>query len=292
MNERDSLAGRFEAYGDHLRSVAFRMLGSVADADDAVQETWLRLSRADVSAVDNLGGWLTTAVGRVCLDMLRARRSRPEEPIGTRLPEGFVSRDDTVDPEREALLVDTVGPALLAVLDTLAPVERLVFVLHDMFSVSFADIATIVGRSTSATRQLASRARRRVQGTPVVPQTDLSRQRAVVEAFLAASRRGDFQALLGLLAPDVVLHADAVPTVSGVQEVQGGKDVALRARLFSERSENAQSALVDGAPGIVVAPRGRLLTALRFGIVEQRITTIDVIIKSARLHETELAVLA
>src|SRR4051812_5997323 len=209
VNETDRLAEEFERNRPHLRSVAYRMLGSMSDADDAVQEAWLRLSRADAGAVANLGGWLTTVVGRVCLDMLRARRSRPEEPAGDRLPEPVVRIDDGVDPEHEALLADSVSMALLVVLETLDPAERLAFVLHDMFGVPFDEIAPLVDRSPAAARQLASRARRRVRGAPAVPETDLARQREVVDAFLAAARSADFDALVAVLHPDAVFRADA-----------------------------------------------------------------------------------
>src|SRR6266436_3710909 len=208
MHEHDWLAERFEENRPHLRAVAYRMLGSSAEADDAVQEAWLRLSRSGTSGVENLGGWLTTVVARVCLNMLRSRTSRREEPLGVHVPEPILSREDGIDPEHEALLADSVGLALLVVLETLAPAERLAFVLHDMFAVPFDEIAPIVGRSPAAARQLASRARRRVQGASTVPGADLTRQREVVDAFLAASRAGDFDAPLALLDPDVVLRAD------------------------------------------------------------------------------------
>src|SRR5437763_9236395 len=205
MGAEDFLAERFEAHRAHLRAVAYRMLGSLAEADDAVQEAWLRLHRSDASGVENLGGWLTTVVGRVCLDMLRSRRSRGEEPMDVRVPDPIVSREDGIDPEHQALLADSVGLALLVVLDTLDPAERLAFVLHDMFGVPFDEIAPMVGRSPAAARQLASRARRRVQGAAAVPDTDLSRQREVGDAFFAAARDGDFDALVAVLDPDVVL---------------------------------------------------------------------------------------
>src|SRR2546426_1397177 len=208
MEDRDWLAARFEDRRTHLKAVAYRMLGSISEADDAVQESWLRLSRSGTSGVQNVDGWLTTIVARVCLDMLRSRKSRREEPLGAQAPEMIVSREEGVDPEREALLADSVGLALLVVLETLAPAERVAFVLHDMFDLPFDEIAPIVGRSPTAARQLASRARRRVQGAATVPDGDLTRQREVVDAFLAPSRRGDFEALLALLDPNVVLHAD------------------------------------------------------------------------------------
>src|SRR5919108_6508012 len=215
MDDRDWLAERFEANRPHLRAVAYRMLGSLSEADDAVQETWLRLGRADTSGVENLGGWLTTIVARVCLDLLRSRTARREEPLDEHLPDPIVSRQDGLDPEQQALLADAVGLGLLVVLDTLTPVERLAFVLHDMFAVPFEEIAPIVGRSPTAARQLASRARRRVRGAATMPDTDLARQRAVVDAFLAAARNGDFDALLAVLDPDVVVRADTPAEAGG-----------------------------------------------------------------------------
>src|SRR5215211_7925341 len=227
MSERDWLADRFEANRSHLRAVAYRMLGSVTEADDAVQESWLRLSRANADDVENLQAWLTTVVGRVCLDMLRARKSRREEPLGPHVPEPIVSREDAADPEHEALLADSVGLALLVVLETLGPAERLAFVLHDMFGVPFDEIAPIVGRSPAAARQLASRGRRRVRGAAPVPDADPARQRQVVDAFLAAAREGDLAALLRVLDPDVLLRADygAVPPGAS-RELRGARAVA------------------------------------------------------------------
>jgi RNA polymerase sigma factor (sigma-70 family) len=277
MDEHDDwLAERFEDHRTHLRAVAYRMLGSINEADDAVQETWLRLSRSDTNGVENLGGWLTTVVGRVCLDMLRSRRSSREVPLGVQVPDRIVSHGDGIDPEREVLLADSVGLALLVVLDTLNPAERLAFVLHDMFGVTFEEIAPIVGRSPSAARQLASRARRRVQGATNVADTDLTRQREVVDAFLAAARGGDLDALVAVLDPDVVLRADlsAVHAV-GSREVRGGPDVARKA--VKGRARAARPALVNGAVGVVVAPRGRLLMVLGFTIRGQKIVEIDAI---------------
>src|ERR671914_758172 len=228
MNERDYLAERFEEHRTHLRAVAYRMLGSLSEVDDAVQEAWFRLSRSETSGIENLGAWLTTVVGRVCLDMLRSRTSRRVvplgEPLGTRVPEPLVSRAEGIDPEHEALLADSVGLALLVVLETLTPAERLALVLHDMFSVPFEEIAPIVERSPTAARQLASRARRRVRGAAPVPDSDLARQREVVDAFLAAARGGDFDALLAVLDPDVVLRIDRAAT-----EFRGAEVVAKRA---------------------------------------------------------------
>ena len=248
MNEHDWLADRFEEHRGHLRAVAYRMLGSLSEADDAVQESWLRLSRADTSDVENLGGWLTTVVGRVCLDMLRSRTSRREEPLGAHVPQRAVSRADGSDPEHEALLADSVGLALLVVLETLAPAERLAFVLHDMFAVPFDEIAPIVGRSPEAARQLASRARRRVrgvggrEGADLVPNVDLTRQRDVVDAFLTAARGGDFEALLAVLDPDVVLRFDraALPTGAS-RETHGAAAVARSCLLYTSPSPRDRS---------------------------------------------------
>jgi RNA polymerase sigma factor (sigma-70 family) len=270
MDERDWLAERFEAHRTHLRAVAYRMLGSVSEADDAVQEAWLRLSRADTSAVDNLGGWLTTVVARVCLNMLQSRRSRREEPIGAQVPDPVASRRDGIGPEDEALLAEGVGLALLVVLDTLTPAERLAFVLHDLFDVPFEEVAAIVGRSPAAARQLASRARRRVRGS-APPDADLTRQRAVVDAFLAASRGGDFDALL------------AVP-----REVRGAAAVA---ETFAGRARAARPALVDGVPAAVWAPGGRPRVVLGFTIAGGRIVGIDLLADPERLRQLDLAVL-
>src|SRR5215211_6272836 len=245
MDERDCLTDRFEANRPHLRAVAYRMLGSVTEADDAVQEAWLRLNRSDTAAIDNLGGWLTTVVARVSLDMLRSRTSRREQPVGTHVPQPIVSRDDDVDPEQQALLADSVSLALLVVLETLSPAERLAFVLHDMFAVSFDEIAPIVGRSPTAARQLASRARRRVRAA-TIPDLDLTRQREVVGAFLAAARSGDFDALLMVLDPDVTVRADAFAAPAGVpRQVQGAHAVAEQALSFSRLVQFAWLALVD-----------------------------------------------
>jgi RNA polymerase sigma-70 factor (ECF subfamily) len=290
MDENKFLAKRFEEHRSHLRAVAYRMLGSLCEADDAVQEAWLRLSRSDTSGVQNLGGWLTAVVGRVCLDMLRSRRSRREEPPGARLPEPIVSREDGIDPEHQALLADSVGPALLVVLETLAPAERLAFVLHDMFAVPFDEIAPIVGRSPTAARQLASRARRRVQGAATSPGADLTRQREVVDAFLAAARGGDFDALLAVLDPDVVLRADSGAVPAGAsRKVRGAAAVAKRAA--KGRARAARPALVNGAVGVVVAPRGRLLMVLGFTISGGKIVEIDAIADPERLRQLDLAVL-
>jgi RNA polymerase sigma factor (sigma-70 family) len=294
MDEREWLTRRFEEHRTHLRAVAYRMLGSISEADDAVQEAWLRLSRSDTSEVENLGGWLTTVVARVCLDMLRSRRSRREEPLGEspggRVPEPIVSRGEGIDPEREALLADSVGLALLVVLETLAPAERLAFVLHDMFAVPFEEIAPIVGRSPAAARQLASRARRRVQAAATPPEADLTRQREVVDAFLTAARGGDFDALVAVLDPDVVLRADSGAVPVGLpREEHGAPAVAKRA--LKGRARAARPALVNGAVGVVVAPRGQLLLVLGFTITGGKIVEIDVIADPARLRQLDLAVL-
>ena len=297
MNERDYLAERFEEHRTHLRAVAYRMLGSVGDVDDAVQEAWLRLSRADAAEIDNLGGWLTTVVARVCLDMLRSRKSRREEPFtpevhepvatGTRRNSSVLSeRSKSKDPEHEALLADSVGLALLVVLDRLEPAERLAFVLHDMFGVPFEEIATIVGRSPEAARQLASRARRRVRGGGA-PDADLVRQREVVEAFVAALRAGDFEGLLAVLDPDLVVRAD-MPT--GKSEVRGAAAWAKGAVSYGHLVQLTQFALVDGAIGVVVAPQGRLVRALRFTIEDGKISQIEVIGNPARLGELEVTI--
>jgi RNA polymerase sigma-70 factor (ECF subfamily) len=290
MDERDFLAEQFEEHRTHLRAVAYRMLGSVSEADDAVQETWLRLSRSDTSEVENLGGWLTTVLGRVCLDMLRSRKSRREESLGARVPEPIAGRADGADPEQEALLSDSVGLALLVVLETLTPAERLAFVLHDMFAVPFDEIAPIVGRSPDAARQLASRARRRVRGADTSYELDLTRQREVVDAFLAAARDGDFDALVAVLDPDVVLRSDrAALPADAPTEVRGAPAVARRALVGRARA--ARPALVDGAVGVVVTPRGRLLMVLDFKIRGGKIVEIDAVADPERLNQLDLALL-
>jgi RNA polymerase sigma-70 factor (ECF subfamily) len=268
------------------------MLGSLGEADDAVQEAWLRLSRADAGEVQNLGGWLTTVVGRVCLDMLRMRRARPEQPVGAYVPEPIVSREDGVDPEHEALLADSVGLALLVVLETLAPPERLAFVLHDMFAVPFDEIAPIVGRSPAAARQLASRARRRVRGQTPAPDADLARQREVVDAFVAAAREGDFDALLAVLDPDVVLRADrgAVPASASVI-LRGAQAVAENAQSFAHLGPFGRPALVNGAAGMVVAPHGRPFAVMGFTVSDGRIVEIDVLADPARVKRLDLTML-
>src|ERR671920_591547 len=296
MDENEFLAKQFEQYRSHLRAVAYRMLGSLSEADDAVQEAWLRLSRSETSGVENLGGWLTKVVGRVCLDMLRSRTSRRVmplgEPLGTRVPEPLVSRADGIDPEHEALLADSVGLALLVVLETLSPAERLAFVLHDMFSVPFEEIAPVVGRSPTAARQLASRARRRVQGEAHVPDADLATQREVVDAFLAASRDGDFDTLLAVLDSDVVLRMDGGAVRAGLsREIRGVRAVAEQTLTFSRLSLFVRPALVNGAAGVVVAPRGRPFAVMGFTVRRGKIVEIDVLADPARLRQLDLAVL-
>ena len=286
MDEDDWLAGRFEANRPRLRAMAYRMLGSLSDADDAVQEGWIRAAGGGASAVDNLEGWFTTIVARVCLDMLRSRKSRREEPLD--LQDAAVADG----PEQEAMLADSVGLALLVVLDTLAPAERVAFVLHDTFGLPFGQIAAITGRSPAAVRQLASRARRRVQGTASVPRSRLARQRKVADAFLAAARGGDLAALLAVLDPEVVLHADAAAGPSGAPAtLRGAAAVARGARLASGRSRYSGVALVNGTPGIVMAPRGRLRVVLAFTMTDDKISRIDVIADPARLEKLDLAVL-
>ena len=286
MDERDRLARRFEAHRGHLRAVAYRMLGSLSEADDAIQEAWLRLGRAEASAVENLGGWLTTVVARVCLNLLQARTTRREEPVGHDLPDQVQPGGD--DPEQEALLAEGVGLALQVVLDTLTPAERLAFVLHDLFAVPFEEIAPILDRSPAAARQLASRARRRLQGAPA-PDTDRARQRAVVDAFLAASREGDFEALVALLHPEVVLRADPAAVRTGAdREVRGAAAVA---GTFSGRARAARPALVDGAPGAVWAPGGRPRVVFGFTIADGRIVAIDLLADPERLDALELTLL-
>jgi RNA polymerase sigma factor (sigma-70 family) len=292
MEDSDFLAERFEAHRAHLRAVAYRMLGSLSEADDAVQEAWLRVSRAGTGGVENLGGWLTTVVGRVCLDMLRTRKSRREEPLAAHLPDPVVSRVEGADPEQQALLADSVGLALLVVLQTLAPAERLAFVLHDMFAVPFEEIAPIVGRSPAAARQLASRARRRVQGAAPVPDTDLARQREVVDAFLAAARGGDFAALVAVLDPDVVLRADiGEAAAGGPREIRGATAVAEQAFTFQRFARFARPALVNGAAGVVTAPDGQPLSVMGFTIADGKIVEIDILADPVRLRELDLAVL-
>ncbi len=276
MVETDWLTERFEASRPRLRAVAYRMLGSHAEADDAVQEAWLRLDRADAGGVENLGGWLTTVIARVCLDRLRARRLRREDPVGDELPDEIVGVADEVDPEHQALLAESVGSALLVVLDMLAPTERVAFVLHDIFAMPFEEIGPIVGRSPDAARQIASRARRRLQGAGNVPDHDLTRRREVVDAFLAASRAGDFDALLSLLDPDVVVRPDATAIRGGGARLRAEGAVAV-ATWFSTGARGLQRALVDGVAGIVWAPGGQLRGVLGLTITDGKIVEINLI---------------
>jgi RNA polymerase sigma-70 factor (ECF subfamily) len=290
MDENAWLVDRFEEHRSRLRAVAYRMLGSLSEADDAVQESWLRLSRSDASVIENLGGWLTTVVARVCLNMLRARQTRHEQPMSVFVPDPVVSHEDDSTPEDEALLADSVGLALLVVLETLTPAERLAFVLHDMFGVPFDEIAPMVDRSPTAARQLASRARRRVQGAARTPDGDLARQREVVDAFFAASRDGDFDALVAVLHPDVVLRSDGGvmrPDTSVVR--RGAENVAGNALMFARLSPFVRPALVNGAAGAVVVPRGRPFSVMGFTVRDGKIAEIDVITDPERLAELDLA---
>jgi RNA polymerase sigma factor (sigma-70 family) len=281
MDELDVLAERFETHRARLRAVAYQTLGSASEADDAVQEAWLRLSRCDADDIENLGGWLTTVVARVCLNMLAARR---EQPTGIHLPEPVASGADGADPEQEALLADSIGPALLVILHTLPPAERLAFVLHDMFAVPFDDIAPIVGRSPAAARQLASRARRRVQGVAPVLDTDLARQRAIVDAFLTAARKGDFGTLLEALDPDVVVRSN------GTEAVRGAAAVARRA-LGARFAQVSLPALINGAVGVVIAAEGRPVSFTAFTVTGAKITAIDLTDHPGRIAEADLAFL-
>jgi RNA polymerase sigma factor (sigma-70 family) len=291
VDDDQRLTERFEAQRAHLRAVAYRMLGSLSEADDAIQEAWIRLNRSDTNGVENLGGWLTVVVARVCLDVLRSRKVRGEYPLDVRISKTIMSDQGGIDPEYETLLADSVGLALLVVLDTLAPAERLVFVLHDMFAVPFNEIAPIVGRSPAAARQLASRARRRVQGTTTVSDADLNRQREVASAFLTAARGGDFDALLAVLDPDIVVRADRVAAAPGaLREVHGARQVAEQALTFSRLVPFAQPALVNGAVGVIVAPRGHLFVVMVFAFKRRKIVEIDVLADPARLRQLNLAV--
>lgn len=292
MDEHEFLADRFEAHRAHLRGVAYRMLGSIGEADDAVQEAWLRVSRTDTSDVENLRAWLTTVVGRVCLNMLRSRKTRRETPLDVHIPDPIVSQENGVDPEQEALIGDSVGLALLVVLDTLSPAERVAFVLHDVFGAPFDEIAPIVGRSPTATRQLASRARRRVRGAPV-PDPDLDRQRSVVKAFLAASRRGDFDALVALLDPDVVLRVDGGRTRPGLTRIVHGAEAVAAGALGGRRfAETARLALVNGAlGGVAYAADGSPFAVMGLTIRNDKIVAMDILADAARLRDVDLAIL-
>jgi RNA polymerase sigma factor (sigma-70 family) len=290
MNERDWLAERFEEHRLRLRAVAYRMLGSLSEADDAVQEAWVRLSRSDADEIENLGGWLTTVVGRVSLNMLRSRRTRREEPLdAVHVPEPIVDRVDGTDPEHEALLADSVGLALLVVLETLSPPERLAFVLHDIFAVPFDEIAPIVDRSPEAARQLASRARRRVRAENTVPDTDPDAQREVVEAFLAAARDGDFDRLVGVLDPDVVLRADL--GAAGSREVRGADAVIGQAMFYSQLGLVMKPALINGAAGVVTMRDGRPFSVGAFTVRGARIVEMDWLADPVRLRELDLTIL-
>ena len=292
MDEREFLAQQFEEHRTRLRAVAYRMLGSLNEADDAVQEAWLRLNRADTSDLDNLGGWLTTVVARVSLNMLRSRRSRREEPLDMRMPEPIIDRADGTDPEHEALLADSVGLALLVVLETLNPAERLAFVLHDMFAVPFDEIASIVDRSPEAARQLASRARRRVQGETATPDADLDTQREVLDAFLAAAREGDFEALLEVLDPDVVLRTDrGAGSIGASRVVRGAANVASRALAFSRLDIEVRPALVNGAVGTVSLRDGRPFAIAGLTIRNRRIVELDFLADPERLNQLDLTIL-
>ena len=289
MDQQEWLARQFEDHRPHLRAVAYRMLGSLSEADDAVQDAWLRLSRTDTSEVENLSGWLTTVVARVALNMLRSRRTRREQPLDVRVPDPIIDPVDGSDPEHEALLADSVGLALLVVLETLTPAERLAFVLHDMFAVPFEQIAPIVERSPEATRQLASRARRRVRGAAPVPDADLTAQWEVVEAFQAAAQKGDFDALVAVLDPDVVLRADGGPTGLS-RHLEGAKAVAGQA-LFWERQVDLIRALVNGVPGVVAIRDGRPFSVGAFTVKNGKIVEIDFLADPERIAQLDLTVL-
>jgi RNA polymerase sigma factor (sigma-70 family) len=290
MNEQDWLAQRFEEHRARLRAVAYRMLGSLSEADDAVQDTWLRLSRVDANEVENLGGWLTTVTARVCLNMLRSRRTRHEEPFGPHVPEPIIDPVAGVNPEHEALLADSVGLALLVVLETLAPAERLAFVLHDMFAVPFDQIAPIVDRSPEAARQLASRARRRVQGSAPVGDADPEQQRQVVEAFLAAAREGNFDALVAVLDPDVVLRADSGPGLpAATLEIRGAAEVAARALTYARLQLFSRPVLVNGVLGVIAYRDGRPFSVGAITVRGGRIVEMDILADPARLSQLDLA---
>jgi RNA polymerase sigma factor (sigma-70 family) len=296
MNDKTE---RFEEHRPHLRSVAYRMLGSLSEADDAVQETWIRYDRTDTSGVENLRGWLTTVVSRVSLNILRSRRTRREDPMEPHMPDVILDRPGETDPEHEALLADSVGVALLVVLDTLSAAERLAFVLHDIFAVPFDEIAPIVERSPEAARQLASRARRRIQGEPTVPDVDVERQRAVVDAFLVASREGDFDALLAVLDPDVVVRADqgavpvgaAGPVGAATGPVRGAANVARRAMVFAELGVLTHPALVNGVAGAVTTRDGVAFSVGAFTVRGGRIVALDILADPDRLRELDLTIL-
>jgi RNA polymerase sigma factor (sigma-70 family) len=289
MDERQWLTDRFQQHRSHLRAVAYRMLGSVSEADDALQEAWLRIHDQDPASVENMQAWLTTIVGRVCLNMLRSRRARPKQLLDFHVPDPVVNLRDGVDPEQEALLADSVGLALLVVLDALSPAERLAFVLHDVFAVPFADIATALDRSEAAAQQLASRARRRVQGAPA-PDPDLMRQREVVDAFFAASRDGDFGALVAVLAPEVELRIDAGLGNKASLVLRGVEAVAGHTATYAKLYPSVRPAIVNGAAGAVVAPGGRLFSVMAFTVTNRSITQIDALVDPERLAQLNLTV--
>jgi RNA polymerase sigma-70 factor (ECF subfamily) len=288
MTEQDWLAQRFEEDRRRLRAVAYRMLGSMSEADDAVQETWLRLSGSETGEIDNLSGWLTTVVARVSLNMLRSRTVRREEPLGAHLPDPIIDRADGVNPEHEALLADSVGLALLVVLETLSPAERLAFVLHDMFGVPFEEIAPLVDRSPQATRQLASRARRRVRAQPTTPDVDVAAQRKVIDAFLAAAHGGDFDALVATLDPDVVLRADGGALYALSAHVRGAQDVARRAAMWSRADLTMHPALINGAAGVVATRNGVVFSIASVIVHNGKIAEMDFLADPERLRQLDL----
>jgi RNA polymerase sigma factor (sigma-70 family) len=291
MSEQDWLAQRFEEHRHRLRAVAYRMLGSVSEAEDAVQETWLRLSGSEPGEIENLSGWLTTVVARVSLNMLRSRKVRREEPLGPRLPDPIVDRADGVDPEHEALLADSVGLALLVVLETLTPPERLAFVLHDMFAVPFEEIAGLLGRSPQAARQLASRARRRVRAQPTAPDVGIGAQREVIDAFLAAARKGDFDALVATLDPDVVLHADGGAALAAASaEVRGAEQVARQAVMWSRVDLTMHPALVNGAAGMVATRDGAVFSIASVIVRNGKIAEMDFLADPERLARLDVTI--
>jgi RNA polymerase sigma factor (sigma-70 family) len=293
MHDDELLAHRFEQHRPHLRAVAYRMLGSLTEADDALQEAWVRLARTDAGDIENLGGWLTTVVSRICLNVLRSRAARAEEPLELRVADPIVSAADGVDPEQEAMLSDGVGLALMVVLDTLAPAERLAYVLHDLFAMPFEDIAPVVERSPAATRQLASRARRRIAVQSPRPADDLGRQRQAVDAFFAAARDGDFEALVAVLDPDVILRSDGGTVRAGATVlVRGAAEVASRALTFARLSPHVRPALVNGVAGVVVAPGGRPFSIMAFTVSDGRIVAIDALADPDRLRRVDLSALA
>jgi RNA polymerase sigma-70 factor (ECF subfamily) len=292
MQEPEFLAEQFEAHRTRLRAVAYRMLGSVSEADDALQESWIKLKRSGPSEIENPGGWLTTVVARVCLDMLRSRKARREEPLGPHVPEPIVSSADGVDPEHETLLADSVGLAMFVVMEKLSPAERLAFVLHDMFGVPFDEIAPIVGRSPAASRQLASRARRRVRGTAPEADSDLTAQREVVDAFLAAAREGDFDALLGMLDPNVVMRVDGgTVRAEATREIRGAEGVLAEMSRYTGGARFARTALVNGSPGIVVKPNKRAIAVAGFTVADGKVVEIDILADPRRLRDLDTSAL-